>query len=278
MGANLVDEDYRGRFTASGTVLENASHGPQLCLGAVMMSLPPQCGGPDIVGWSWDGLVHADDRGTRSGSYVVVGHFDGVRFTLTEPATAWEPPDQPPQPPQPGRPAGDEQLRTPCPEPSGGWRPVDPATATREAFGRLVETAQADPGYSALWIDQNLPPGAADPMDNDPARVIVNVATTTDTARLERTLRSVWGGSLCVSRGRRSDADLARIQRALQAVPGMLMSSRDGRKGQVDLTVIRATRQLQAHCDAIYGPGTVNLVGALTPIDLRDHQPRRSSG
>ena len=269
-GANLVDEDYVGRFTASCMVLEDMTHGPQLCLGAVMMSSPPQCGGPDIVGWSWDGLAHADERGIRCGSYVVVGRFDGVRFTVTEPATVWEPSDQPPRPDPVG---AEERFRTPCPEPLGGWRPVDLATATREAFERLVKISQAAPGYSALWIDQNLPPGAADPMDNDPARIIVNVATTADTAELERTLRSVWGGSLCVSSGRRSDAELARIQRALQVVPGVLMSSRDGRKGWVDLTVIRATQQFQAQCDATYGAGTVNLMGALRPIDPRNHPP-----
>src|SRR4051812_3796459 len=40
-------------LVGQGLVLQNASHGPQLCLGPVAFSLPPQCGGPDIANWDW---------------------------------------------------------------------------------------------------------------------------------------------------------------------------------------------------------------------------------
>ena len=118
-----------------------------------------------------------------------------------------------------------------------------------------------------MWIDQNLSPGVVSEMDNDPARIILNVATTGDTTKLERTLRRVWGGALCVSTAGHTDAELATIQDAVGDTPGMLRSSRNALAGRVDLTLIRATRQLQAHFDATYGQGLVYLAGALAPLD-----------
>ena len=41
------------RYAATTTVLESPDHGPQLCLGGVLDSYPPQCGGPGVVGWGW---------------------------------------------------------------------------------------------------------------------------------------------------------------------------------------------------------------------------------
>src|SRR5215218_9391648 len=69
-----------------GLVLENGSHGPQLCLGAIATSLPPQCGGPDIANWDWAKVSgESSVAGTTEGSYIVIGHFDRVAnvFTLT---------------------------------------------------------------------------------------------------------------------------------------------------------------------------------------------------
>lgn len=38
------------RYGFSGTVLVSAEHGPELCLGGVNESLPPQCRGLPVVG------------------------------------------------------------------------------------------------------------------------------------------------------------------------------------------------------------------------------------
>ena len=86
MAVNLVDEGCTGRFIARGLVLEDARHGPQLSLGMVGLSHPPTCSGPNVVGWSWDAVPHTAQSGTRYGQHRLVGRFDGVRFTLTEPA------------------------------------------------------------------------------------------------------------------------------------------------------------------------------------------------
>ncbi|QTV79535.1 hypothetical protein [Microbacterium sp. NIBRBAC000506063] len=54
------------------TVLDDGS-GPELCLGGVMESHPPQCGGPALTGWDWsDWEGHYEEasgvRWGRSGS------------------------------------------------------------------------------------------------------------------------------------------------------------------------------------------------------------------
>jgi len=75
------------RYTATATVLESPEHGPQLCSG-VRDSYPPQCGGPDIVGWDWDDVPAKESaNGTTWGAYTVVGTWDGTTLTLTEPPT-----------------------------------------------------------------------------------------------------------------------------------------------------------------------------------------------
>ncbi|HET6672874.1 MAG TPA: hypothetical protein VFG92_05810 [Agromyces sp.] len=69
--------------TAVGTVLEKDGT-PMLCLGAIAESYPPQCSGPEIVGWDWaavDGEQTAS--GVTWGSYAVWGDWDGETFTVT---------------------------------------------------------------------------------------------------------------------------------------------------------------------------------------------------
>ena len=262
--SGLVDDAYRGRYRAVGTVLEATGKGPQLCLGAIAASLPPQCSGPGIVGWSWQTIPHEQHGGTRWGSFVVVGRYDGTSFTLTEPATVpgahdTQPLDQP-------------QLDTPCPTPSGGWHPPDPATATYPAFETAFRVAGQQAGFGALWIDQQgaLDDGStagATAVANDPTHFVLNVTTTGDVAAMERVLRTVWGGSLCVTRARRTSAELARTRAALTGTPGMLSVSSDDRAGQVLLTVLRATSGLRRDLDHRFGAGAVRLTGALQPID-----------
>ena len=89
---------------------------PELCLGPVAESYPPQCSGPRLIGWDW-----ADHQGifekqgsTRWGSFAVTGTFDGVEFTVTSavPAALY-----------------DTVARTPEPAPEG--TDTDAATLAR---------------------------------------------------------------------------------------------------------------------------------------------------
>ena len=70
--------------SAVGTVLE-ADDGPELCLGPIAESYPPQCSGPPIVGWDWSAVEGEDNAsGVTWGAYAVWGDWDGDTFTVTE--------------------------------------------------------------------------------------------------------------------------------------------------------------------------------------------------
>lgn len=187
--------------------------------------------------------------------------FDGETFTLTEPAASPEP-------------TGDDEpsahdFTTPCPEPEGGWGPVDPALATQEAAERALTVAATSDGYGGAWIDQRLPGDELTEANaNDPSRYVLNVTTTGDTDELERRLREVWGGSLCVSSAERTEAELRRVQEGLAGEPGTLFSSSDVASGTVELCVPVATEERQRELDERYGTGVVRLVGQLEPLDL----------
>ena len=203
---NLVAEAYGGRFRALATVLESPGHGPQLC-STVAESLPPQCGGPDVLGWDWATVPAESVRGTTWGDYELVGTFSDGAFTLTEPAVVADP-----RAGQDG-PVDDDPFATPCAPPAGGWAPPDPARATDEDLQAAQEVATATPGHAGLWIDQRMPAGEpiTEENGNDPARIVLNASTAGDVAALDAALREVWGGSLCVSSAARSEADLLAV-------------------------------------------------------------------
>jgi hypothetical protein len=260
---NLVADAYAGRYRAAVTVLESPGHGPQLC-SSVAESLPPQCGGPDIVGWDWTAVPAESVGGTTWGDYELVGTFAGGAFTLTEPAVIRDPHAQPT-----GAPVEEDPFATPCAPPAGGWVPADPARATDEALQVAQEVAAGTPGYAGLWIDQQLPAGEliTEENGNDPQRIVLNASTAGDVAALDAALREVWGGSLCVSSAPRSEADLLAVQEELMDVPGALSSGPDPATGTVSLAVVRGTLEHQQELDDRFGAGTVRLWGQLEPID-----------
>jgi hypothetical protein len=255
---NLVPDGYQGRFRVAATVLENADHGPQLC-NAVADSYPPQCGGPDIAGWTWNGLEKETANGVTWGNYLLVGKFDGKTFTLTEPAKAndgrfnphYDMPD----------------FTSPCPVPKGGWVSADPSRATDGAMQAVNQLVAADPDFGGLWIDQAEPSMAGGTPASDPQKYVLNVKFTKDLGRHEAAIRKIWGGALCVSQARHTEAELRRIQDELSAEPGMTFASTEIISGTVDIGVFVAREGRQRELDAKYGPGLVNLIGTLEPID-----------
>src|SRR5919109_1877967 len=94
---------------------EGAPHEPMLCLGAVLESLPPQCGDVPITNWNWDDVAGEERRSdTVWGSYHVVGTLDDGSFTVIEVAA-----------PRKGEEpvfGGESEIGTPCPVPPGGWQ------------------------------------------------------------------------------------------------------------------------------------------------------------
>ena len=259
---NLVAEAYGGRYRTVATVLESPEHGPQLC-SSVAASLPPQCGGPDVLGWDWSTVPAESVAGTTWGDYELVGTFADGAFTLTEPAL---PRDLRADPGS--SPVGEDRLATPCAPPAGGWVPPDPALATDEALQAAQAVATGSPGLAGLWIDQQLPAAElAEGNGDDPQRIVLNASTAGDVGELEAALREVWGGSLCVSAVPRSEAGLRAVQDALVDVPGALSTVPDPVAGAVDLTVVRGTQEQQQALDVQFGEGAVRLWSRLEPID-----------
>jgi hypothetical protein len=253
---NLVPDGYAGRFRVAATVLANHDHGPQLCL-AVADSLPPQCGGPDIPNWTWNGLKHESGAGTTWGAYLLTGTFDGRTFTLTEPAKGSDG--------SVTAQLSSPDFSTPCPEPAGGWRPVNPATATDDAFQAASNMVRADPDFAGLWIDSRPPPQDATPMD-DPTKLVLNVRFTKDLPRHETEIRRVWGGALCLSPATHTLAELTAIQDQLQG-DDVTYTAVDEVTGTVELHMYVATQARQRELDRQYGTGLVHLIGEFEPID-----------
>jgi hypothetical protein len=258
---NLVPDGYTGRFRVAAMVLENQHHGPQLCIGPEL-SQPPQCdNGPNIPGWSWNGLEHQSVAGTTWGFYVLIGTFDGRAFTLTEPAKLNDGTSTPSLP--------SSNYTTPCAEPAGGWKPVNPATATNDTLNRVIIMVKADPDFAGLWLGQKTMP-TADPnrggvVMNDPTKLVLNVRFTKDLARHEAQIRQVWGGALCLSTATHSMAELTAIQNQFSD-PGT-SSMIDEATGTIDVKVYVATLARQRELDQRYGPGLVHLHGIFEPID-----------
>ncbi|MFC4783486.1 hypothetical protein ACT8ZV_03370 [Nocardioides sp. MAHUQ-72] len=58
---------------------------PELCLGPVAESYPPQCRGIPLAGWDWSRHPGSYETAgdVRWGGYVVTGTFDGTTLTVT---------------------------------------------------------------------------------------------------------------------------------------------------------------------------------------------------
>lgn len=251
-----------GEVTTSGTVLEDGS-GPQLCH-YVMESYPPQCGGPDIIGWDWEVHEHEEAEGVRWGDYVLRGEFDpqAREFTLIEDLTEDEAP-----------PAPETDLGTPCPDPEGGWEMEGPERTTEETLQQTRQAAEDLPGYAGVWVDQSLNPVSAEDINeageeeavelesqlNDPEYTILNVRVADDPEGAYEVLREEWGGMLCVSEAAYTEEELLAVQEQLEEIPGMIGSSVDNTTNQLSVQVEYDDGTLQSQLDEHYGPGVVDI-------------------
>lgn len=249
-------------YEATATVLQSKEHGPALCLGVVLDSLPPQCDGLAVEGWDWDDVTGEESRaGTTWGDFHVVGRYDGDSFTVTEAGL-------------PQRQAfDDDPIGTPCDEPEGGWAPVDDALASHEHASRAAQVARREPDFSGVWFDYY---GETDPdADSDPEAygdIILNVAFTGDLERHERELRVVWGGPLCLQEHARTYRELLAIQNDLTPEGAreldleMLGSSTNEVGGTVEIEVVVVHPDTQQRLDDGYGDGVVVVRGRLQPV------------
>jgi hypothetical protein len=252
----LGEQPTRDRYGANATVLDDGD-GPELCLGAVADSLPPQCGGMPIIDWRWADVDGAQTQsGVTWGDYHVVGTYDGSSFTVESVG-----------PIVPVESDGSDPFETPCPEPEGGWTDVDPFTAADDDRITAMHVAGDIPEFAGIWISY-----LREPVDYEmPGPYVLNVAFTGDPSRFDDDIRAVWGGPLCLVSFDRTHRELARVQRALEGDADsmgfeLLWSSVDVTDNEVELGVVVIGPGTEAELADAYGEGTVRLVPALQPV------------
>ena len=242
------------RYEANGTVLDDGG-GPELCLGGVAESLPPQCGGMQIHGWSWD-AVEGEQRagGVTWGDFHVVGTYDGSSFRVEQAGPPRSVPEE-----------GDP-FATPCPEPAGGWTSSGPATTDDDRIAAM-HIAEDLPAYAGIWIDY-----LEEPVEFDPGPVILNVAFTGEPERYESALREAWDGPLCLIEFEHTYRELRRAQNQLSDGGAedvdleILSSSVDVMTNTVELGVVVSTATAESALIEAYGPGMIEVVPALRPV------------
>lgn len=254
-----ASSEPHGLYEANATVLDDGGSGPKLCLGAMLESLPPQCGDVPVEGWDWAD-VEGEERAsgvTWGGDYHVVGTFDGQRFELSEP----------PGPPAPHLVPPDDFSSEPvCEEPAGGWI-TEGEGIDRSAAGRILGPLERHPEYAAGWITQLAP--ADDESDTGP--VVLNAAFTGHVAEHEARLREQWPGPLCVALYERSLKDLQRIrQEAGELAHEMgsqnLSSGLDVTRNLVELHVVHLPDRTRAELEERFGRDALRLAAALVPV------------
>jgi hypothetical protein len=253
------------RYQATATVLQDRKHGPELCLKAVLTSMPPQCDGVPVTNWRWDQVDGEESvNGTTWGSFHVVGTYDGSSFTVAETGA----PERQPPPSAAERFA--QEPKTPCQEPAGGWPVPDPAHRSQRYVEPVSKAASAEPDFAGLWLSYLEPMGGN--VAEDPGEFVLNAAFTGDLARHEAELRPLWGGRLCVTRLERSLKELGQIHDDLVGnfAKGLglqvLYSSIDQVANGVDAKMVVLPDDAKATVERRYGPGVVELSAALTPV------------
>jgi hypothetical protein len=95
-------------------VMDTVRGRPQVGLGPIAESYPPQCGGPVLLGWRWEDHPEHDRQGRiRWGSFLVTGSWDGTRLRAVDavPAALYDPMYvEPTTPPDPEPPVAREDL------------------------------------------------------------------------------------------------------------------------------------------------------------------------
>lgn len=248
------------RYTVNTTVLESPEHGPQMCLGGVRTSLPPQCGGPDVVGFDW---AEVDDEesanGTTWGSYALTGTWDGERLTLTEPPAAHGSVPRAEGPPE-------LDPTTPCETPAGGWADIDPARAGEEHRSAATNYAYARSDVGAVWLDREAL--LRDERPDDENYGVLTFSFTGDLAAHEAELRRLYGGPLCVTAAERTIAELEALQGEVhEELEGAAFSSNaDAITGTVDVMVTVVDDALVRRLRQVDPDGLVRAYGILRPV------------
>jgi len=227
----IADVDLSREVVATGILMQASPSAPvEICIGGVLDSYPPQCGGPTLAGeFSWDGLRPERSQGITwtNDSMWAIGRFDpkagpAGTFTLTQPIRQTAPIEL-----LHSSPANAFQQLCKDPYAGGGSKSAGGPEADTNPLTTLLPTLD---GYAASWVSDGVS--------------LFNVLVTGDAAAAHREIRKVWKGGLCVEqRDVPTEADINAAQEALgkQGKDVGLLSS-GGSKGQleVEATVVDA--------------------------------------
>ncbi|NLE98816.1 MAG: hypothetical protein GX596_12650 [Propionibacterium sp.] len=218
-------------------------------------SLPPACGGPEVIGEiDWGALDATDHGGVRwVDSAWVVGHFDDARetFTLSAPPTL-----EPPAGVTPTTPPEIPDFPPLCEDPRRG------ATEDGATDEMALNAALTDlPGYVIAYVSDG--------------RNFFNVIVQGDPEVAHAQLREVWQGDLCVvQRDLPTAADRSAAAEAVFADPelqGFLISGgAGGVEGTVDFQLLVADEYTVARIHDLTSPfvdpDDVRITEAFQPV------------
>ena len=246
-----------GEYRTSGTVIDKGEGRPELCLGGVMESYPPQCsGGIPLIDWDWSDLEGEETSGQVSwGDYEITGRYDGKSLTVLEVG--------PPPPPE----SEEDPFKSPCPEPPGGWETPDPERTRESDWRQTIKAAEQAEDFSGAWIDY-LGKGEPTEFGNNP--VVLNLAFTGDLDDHEAEARTTWGGPLCVAEFDRTFDRLREIQEEFNDTNEfgleVLNTSVNVMENVVQIGVVVIDPATLERIDERYGEGTVEVEAGLEPI------------
>ncbi len=236
------------RYEANGTVLEVGQNGPQLCLGAIADSLPPQCSGLPLNGWDWDAIDGEESAsGTRWKAAYVQGTYEGGAFTLTAPAGEFR---------SPPAPDDSTRFRPACENPEA----VEEGAGINDWTDAQINDA---PGLVATWVTD---PGNPEWDGPFVGNLVVRPGSADEaTAHVRRS----YAGHLCVvERDQRTakelDADFARLEDVLTQT--ILYGAANHQRGVIEATIVIVDDQARREIQDAYERGVVELTGALKPI------------
>ena len=228
------------------------------CVGPIDASLPPRCGGPELIGWEWPAESESSPDRTRWVSASFRARYDIDARTLTvvgDISRSSEPTEAVGHVPPPQR----------CEPPAGGWPPVD-QPGQMEAYGRLLQTRlerRAEVVAAAYLLRDGVP------------MVEIAVGPDVDAAALHDELAAIYPYPLCVwrSNGLRLDereAILSHFVAAMGSAPdGMrvLTAGDDPGEARVEVSVEFDDGRFQAAADERWGAGAVRIESALVVLD-----------
>ncbi|GGO71907.1 hypothetical protein [Nocardioides deserti] len=148
--------DGRVRTVDLATVMDTGEGAPELCLGPVAESWPPQCGGPALVDWDWGAMQGVFERSgkTRWGMFAVGGTWDGTALTVTDavPAALYDAAvaESEPPLPAPARALSEEELAAV----QADVQDLPGAQGAYVGDGRVSVDVTYDDGSLQAWADE----------------------------------------------------------------------------------------------------------------------------